>query len=97
MAIVSLSSLLTGIVTAFTGPVAFIGLAVPHIARLSFGTDDNRILIPAVAILGATLTIFCDLFARLLLSPIELPISAVSSFVGAPVVVYLLMKRRETL
>lgn len=97
LAIVSLSSLLTGVVTAFTGPVAFIGLAVPHIARLSFGTDDNRVLIPGAAILGATLTIFCDLFARLLLSPIELPISAVSSFVGAPVVVYLLMRRRENL
>mgnify|MGYP000871697746 CR=1 FL=1 len=97
LAIVSLSSLLTGVVTAFTGPVAFVGLAVPHIARLSFGTDDNRVLIPGAAILGATLTIFCDLFARLLLSPIELPISAVSSFVGAPVVVYLLMTRRENL
>ncbi len=97
LTLISLSSLLTGIVTAFAGPVAFIGLAVPHLARLSFSTDDNRILIPGAIILGATLTTFCDLLARLLLSPIELPISAVTSFVGAPIVIYLLMKRRENL
>lgn len=97
LVLVSLSSLLTGIVTAFAGPVAFIGLAVPHLARLSFGTDDNRVLIPGAAILGATLTIFCDMLARLLLSPIELPISAVTSFVGAPIVIYLLVKRKDSL
>lgn len=97
LALVSLSSILTGIVTAFAGPVAFIGLAVPHLARLSFGTGDNRVLIPGVALLGATLTLFCDTLARLLLSPIELPISAVTSFIGAPIVVYLLIKRKDSL
>lgn len=97
LVLVSLSSILTGIVTAFAGPVAFIGLAVPHLARLSFGTDDNRVLIPGAVILGATLTIFCDMLARLLLSPMELPISAVTSFVGAPIVIYLLVKRKDRL
>ncbi|NLM03803.1 MAG: iron ABC transporter permease [Clostridiales bacterium] len=97
LTIIFLSSVLTGIVTAFSGPVAFIGLAVPHLARLCFGTDDNRVLIPGAILLGATLTVFCDLLARLALSPVELPISAVTSFVGAPIIIYLLMQRRESI
>lgn len=97
LSIVCLSSILTGIVTAFAGPVAFVGLAVPHLSRLLLGTDDNRVLIPGAVLLGATLTILCDLLARLLLSPVELPISAVTSFVGAPIVIYLLVKRRDSL
>lgn len=97
LSIVFLSSILTGIVTAFAGPVAFIGLAVPHLSRLFLGTDDNRVLIPGAVLLGATLTTLCDLLARSILSPVELPISAVTSFVGAPIVIYLLMKRRDSI
>ncbi|MCR3922177.1 MAG: iron ABC transporter permease [Firmicutes bacterium] len=91
--VVVLSSLLTGMVTAYAGPVAFIGLAVPHMARLLFGTTDNRVLIPAVIVIGGMITAACDLLARLLFAPVELPISAVTSFIGAPIVIYLLTRR----
>ena len=95
--IVVISSILAGLVTAFAGPVAFIGIAVPHMARLLFKTSDNGILIPASAILGADVTVLCDLVARLLLAPIELPISAITALFGAPVVIFLLLKRRATI
>lgn len=94
---VLISSALTALVTAFAGPVAFIGLASPHLARLILGTSDNKILIPASILLGATVTALCDLLARISFSPIELPISAITSLLGAPIVISLLMKRRTSL
>ena len=84
---------LAGMITAMAGPVAFVGLAVPHMARLSFGTSDNRILVPGACLTGAVITSLCDLIARMLLSPVELPLSAITAFFGAPVVIGLLMKR----
>jgi len=95
--IVLTSSILAAVVTAFSGPIAFIGLAVPHIARLSFGTTDNKILIPGTILIGGIATAICDLTARTLFSPIEIPLSAVTSFVGAPIVIVLLLKRRQSL
>jgi iron complex transport system permease protein len=85
---------LAGMVTAMAGPVAFIGLAVPHMARLVFQTSDNRILIPGACLVGALVTSVCDLIARMLLSPVELPLSAITAFFGAPIVIGLLLKRR---
>ncbi|MDR2339219.1 MAG: iron ABC transporter permease [Deltaproteobacteria bacterium] len=87
------ASSLAGLVTAMAGPVAFIGLAVPHMARLSFGTSDNRILVPGACLMGAIITSLCDLIARMWLSPVELPISAITAFFGAPIVIGLLLKR----
>ncbi len=95
--IVTISSALTALVTAFAGPVAFIGLAGPHLARLILGASDNRVLIPAAVLIGALVTILCDLVARLAFSPVELPISAVTSLFGAPIVIFLLLKRKTTL
>lgn len=95
--IVLTASLLAAVVTAFAGPIAFIGLSVPHIARLSFGTTDNRILIPGTILLGGISTALCDLIARTIFSPVEVPLSAVTSFIGAPIVIYLLLKRRNIL
>lgn len=97
VAIVVLASSLTATVTAFAGPVAFIGLAVPHLARLLLGSSDNRVLLPVVVLLGAIVTSLCDLLARSILSPVELPVSALTSFFGAPLVVSLLLKRRTAL
>jgi iron complex transport system permease protein len=85
---------LAGMITAMAGPVAFIGLAVPHMARLIFQTSDNRILVPGACLVGAVVTSLCDLIARMLLSPVELPLSAVTAFFGAPIVISLLLKRR---
>jgi len=88
---------LAGMVTAVAGPVAFVGLAVPHMARLCFATSDNRVLVPGTILLGGTITSLCDLVARWLFSPVELPISAITAFFGAPMVISLLMKRRTFL
>lgn len=93
--IVWVTSILTAIVTAYAGPVAFVGLAVPHLGRLVFKTADNRVLIPAILLLGAIITGVCDLGARTLLSPIELPLTSVTSLFGAPLVIYLVMRRNQ--
>jgi len=88
---------LAGMITSMAGPVAFIGMAVPHMARLSFGTSDNRILIPGACLMGGLVASVCDLIARTALSPVELPLSAITAFFGAPIVITLLLKRRVKL
>lgn len=85
---------LAGMVTSVAGPVAFVGLAVPHMVRLLFSTSDNKILIPGTILVGAMVISLCDFIARMVFSPVELPISAITAFFGAPVVLSLLMKRR---
>ena len=95
--IVTVSSALSGLVTAFAGPVAFIGLAVPHMARLMFRTSNNRVIIPASILTGAIVTVACDLVARTMFSPVELPLSAITSFFGAPVIIILLFRRRAVI
>jgi len=95
--VVFLSCALAAIVTAFAGPVAFVGLAVPHLARLSLGTSDNRILIPASILAGAMVTSLCDLLARMLFAPVELPVSATTAIFGAPMVIFFLIKGKTTI
>lgn len=90
--IILISSILSGAVTAFAGPVSFIGMAVPHIARLLFRSSDNRYLIPASVIIGAIVAGLCDLAARVISPPVELPLTAMTSFFGAPIIIYLLLK-----
>ena len=92
--IILISSLLTASVTAFAGPVSFIGLAVPHICRVMFRTQDARILTPGVALGGALMASLCDFAARTVVSPVELPLGSVTALVGAPLVVWLLSRRR---
>src|SRR4029079_14128437 len=79
--------------TSFTGVISFVGLIVPHILRMMRGAD-NRFLIPASALTGATLLSLADLVARLALRPAELPIGIVTSVVGVPVFLYLLRNRQ---
>lgn len=88
---------LAGMITAMAGPVAFIGLAIPHMARMVFSTSDNRILIPGTLLMGALVASGCDFIARSLLSPVELPLSAITAFFGAPIVISLLMKKKVQL
>ncbi|AEA47652.1 FecCD family ABC transporter permease [Archaeoglobus veneficus] len=95
IAVVATSSFLASLVTAFSGVVAFIGLATPHIARLLFRTSDHRILTPATILLGASIAVLCDVVARALLSPIELPVSVITSIFGAPIVIFLVMRRKR--
>lgn len=88
------SCALAGMITAMAGPVAFVGLAVPHMVRLAFSTSDNRILVPGTLLVGAVVTALCDFIARMIFAPVELPISAITSFFGAPIVISLLLKRK---
>ena len=93
--IVLISSLLASSITAFSGPIGFIGLSSPHIARLMLGNSNNQQLIPITLLLGSTLTSFCDLLARTLYNPIEIPISAITAFVGGPIIIFLLIKGQK--
>lgn len=88
------TGLLTAVITAFCGPVSFIGLAVPHIARLMFRTDNHLILMPATLLTGAGITLACNLVCVLPSNSI-LPVNAVTPLVGAPVVIWILTHRRK--
>lgn len=89
------TSLLTGVITAFSGPIAFIGLAVPHLTKLLFNTSNHRILLPAVAISGAIIMLICDSIAQLPTSEYTLPINAITSLFGAPIIIWLLVRKRK--
>ncbi len=95
--IILATSILAGGVTAFVGPVAFVGLAVPHITRQYFTTSNHFILLPAVILVGAILMLICDTIAQLPFSEYTLPINAITSLVGAPVVIWLLVRKRKLL
>jgi len=97
VAIVGLSSALTAVITSFAGPVAFIGMAVPLMARALLKTSNNAVLIPAVALLGASVTCLCDVAARVAFMGVEMPISTVTSLFGAPLLAYMLVRRRVRL
>jgi len=89
------TSLLTGVITAFSGPIAFVGLAVPHIARLFFNSSNHKILLPSAAIIGAILMLLADTIAQLPTSEYTLPINAITSLFGAPIVIWLLIRKRN--
>jgi iron complex transport system permease protein len=93
--IILATGLLAGAVTAFAGPIAFIGLSVPHLTRQIFNTTDHRILVPAVLVYGAILLLLCDLIAQLPSSSYVLPLNAITSVVGAPVVIWLLVRKKK--
>ncbi len=94
LAIVLASSVLTAAVTAFAGPVSFVGIAAPHLARLACGTSRPLLAIPACFLTGAVFCCGCDLIARTLFSPVELAVSSVTAVFGAPVVIALMLRRR---
>ena len=89
------SSLLVAIVTAYCGPIMFIGLAVPHLARGIFRTSDHRILMPGTMLCGAVLALLCNLIARMPGFEGALPVNSVTALVGAPVVAAILFRRRR--
>ena len=86
-----LNTAMVSVATAFVGVISFVGLIVPHVLRLLIGSDNKRLL-PASMILGATLLTLADMFGRLILSPAEVPIGIITSFVGAPIFIILLKK-----
>lgn len=87
------TSLLAGGITAFCGPIAFIGIAVPHLTRLLFNTSNHKILIPAVAMAGIIIMLICDIISQLPGSQHVLPINAVTSLLGAPVVIWIILRK----
>jgi iron complex transport system permease protein len=87
------TGLLAGSATAFCGPIAFIGIAVPHIARMIFKTADHKILFPASALLGSIILLICDSISQLPGSSQTLPINSVTSLIGAPVVIWLIINK----
>jgi len=93
--IIIATSLLAGTITAFAGPIAFIGLAIPHITRQIFNTTNHKVLLPAVFIMGAITMLICDGIAQLPTSDYTLPINAITSLIGAPVVIWLLVRKRK--
>ena len=93
--ILFITSIITGVITAFSGPIAFVGLAVPHIARMIFSSSNHKILLPSVAILGAIVLLICDTIAQLPTSEFTLPINAITSIFGAPIVIWLLIRKKK--
>ncbi|WP_337967134.1 iron ABC transporter permease [uncultured Flavobacterium sp.] len=95
LTIIFATSILAGSITAFAGPIAFIGLAVPHIAKLTFQTSNHAILYWSTFFYGGIIMLFCDMASQLPGLETTLPINAITSIIGAPVVVYLLMRKRN--
>ena len=97
MLIILASGFLTALITAFCGPIAFLGLAVPHIARFLFKSSDHKLLIPATAFIGMDLALFCNLIARLPYFENNLPINSVTALIGAPIVLWVIFHRQKVL
>lgn len=95
LTIIIATSLLAGTITAFAGPIAFIGLAIPHMTRQIFNTSNHKILLPAVFLFGAIVMLICDSIAQVPNSDYTLPINAITSLIGAPVVIWLLVRKRK--
>ncbi len=93
--LILISGILIALGTAFTGPIAFIGLAVPHISRSIFKSSNHSILLPAVILLGGALSLFCNLVSKLPGYDASLPINAVTSMIGAPIVIWVIINGRR--
>lgn len=86
------ASLATGAAVSLGGPIGFIGIVVPHLVRLMVGSD-HRVVLPAAALFGAAFTVLCDLAARTIMSPLELPVGIITAMIGGPFFLWLLVKR----
>ena len=93
--VITCAGVLTAIVTAYCGPIIFLGLAVPHLCRAIFQTSDHRMLMPASMLVGAALALACNLIARLPGFEGALPVNSVTALVGAPVVASVLFRKRK--
>lgn len=93
--IIAIASLITGAVTAFTGPIAFVGVVIPHFARALFGTVNHRTILPATLLLGGVLMLVCDIISQVPIAHRTLPINAVTAVFGAPMIVWIVLKRKR--
>lgn len=93
--VISITAVLIGDITAYCGPVAFIGIAVPHLARLAAGTSDHRFLLPVSLLLGACVALCADIVAQLPGQASVLPLNAVTALIGSPVIIWFLLRRQN--
>ncbi|MBO6015391.1 MAG: iron ABC transporter permease [Lachnospiraceae bacterium] len=93
--LILISSLLAACVTAFAGPISFVGIAIPHLVRTSLGTDEAHVMIPASFLGGAAITLFCDMIERCLFAPTEVSISSVTAVFLVPVVIVMMIRRND--
>ena len=93
--IIFLTALLTGSITAFCGPIAFVGIAVPHLARMLFRTNDHYILIPASVLCGIIILLICDMLTLVSGDSGILPLNSITAFMGAPFIIYILWKNQH--
>ena len=95
VAMVILSSMLSACIVAFAGPISFVGIAVPHIVKSMLNSTKPILMIPACFLGGSVFCLFCDLLARMLFAPTELSISTVTAVFGAPVVLWVMIRRKK--
>ncbi len=93
--VITFTSILAGTVTGFCGPIGFVGIAVPHLARSLFNTSDHKVLAPSCFLIGSCLMLLCDLLAHIPGSQYVLPINAVTALFGSPVVIWVIVKNRN--
>ena len=93
--IIAITGILAGSVTAFAGPIAFIGLTIPHLARQLFNTGNHFVLLPAILLIGSLVMLLCETLSQLPGSAYVLPLNAVTSFIGAPIVIWLILKKQN--
>lgn len=93
--IIAIASLITGAVTAFTGPIAFVGVVIPHFSRAFFGTVNHKTILPATLLLGSILMLVCDIVSQMPIANRTLPINAVTALFGAPMIVWIVLKRKK--
>ena len=95
VALILLSSILSATVTAFAGPISFVGIAVPHLAKQFLSSTKPILMIPACFLGGSVFCLFCDLLARTVMAPTELSISTVTAIFGAPIVLWIMIRRNK--
>ncbi len=93
--IITIAAVITGTVTAFTGPIAFVGVVIPHFARAFFGTVSHKTIAPATILLGSLLMLICDILSQIPITNRTLPINAVTALFGAPMIVWIVLKRKK--
>jgi len=93
--IITIAAVITGTVTAFTGPIAFVGVVIPHFARAFFGTVNHKTILPATLLLGSILMLTCDIVSQIPVANRTLPINAVTAIFGAPMIVWIVLKRKK--
>ena len=95
LTIVIITAILTGVVTAYCGPIGFIGIVVPHLARLLSKTSNHKILIPLSILIGINILLFADIISTVPNSDMILPINAISSFIGIPIIIWIIFNNKR--